>query len=209
MPTMPVMVAAVEKPDPSSDSGALLQAAQKGQDSALAMLLARHLVPLRAFVRLQITPFLRAREAESDILQSVCHEVIRQQSHFEYRGEAEFRSWLYRAVLNKVRDQERHYKAQKRAPARGFAPDDGALAAVYHSVSPSRVAMAAEQLGLVEEAFTRLPERYARALTLHHFVGLDRGELAKEMQMTPEAVSVLLRRAMVRLSRELGGEAGA
>jgi RNA polymerase sigma factor (sigma-70 family) len=187
----------------------LLQAARQGRGPALAMLLERHLGPLRAFVRLQITPFLRARESESDILQSVCHEVIQQQANFEYRGEAAFRSWLYRAVLNKVRDQERRYKAQKRTPAGGLAPDDASLAAAYHSVSPSRVAMAQEQLELVEAAFTRLPERYARALTLHHFVGLGRGELAAELGLSPEAASVLLKRAMVRLSKELGGEGPA
>jgi RNA polymerase sigma factor (sigma-70 family) len=193
--------------DPASDSGVLLAAAREGQGSALSALLDRHMRPLRAFVRVQITPFLRERESESDILQSVCHEVIRAREHFEYRGEAAFRSWLYGAVLNKIRDRERHYRAQKRMPAAGFAHDDEALTQAYHVLTPGRTAAAKEQLQAVESAFSRLPDRYARALALHHFAGLSREELARELDTTVEAASVLLRRAAVRLSKELAGRA--
>lgn len=191
--------------DSGSDSGTLLAAAGRGDDTALAVLLARHLIALRAFVRLQISPFLRARESESDILQSVCHEVIKTGERFEYRGEAAFRSWLFGAVLNKIRDRERYYRAQKRMPRAAFVHDDAALSQAYHLVSPSRVAAAQEQLQVVESAFSRLPERYARALTLHHCAGLSREELARELDTTLEAASVLLRRAAVRLSKELAG----
>jgi RNA polymerase sigma factor (sigma-70 family) len=190
--------------DPASDSGVLLEAARRGEDRALAALLARHLTALRAFVRLQISPFLRARESESDILQSVCLEVIETGERFEYRGEAAFRSWLFGAVLNKIRDRERYYRAQKRMPA-GCVHDDAALTQAYHLLSPGRVAAAQEELQVVESAFSRLPERYARALTLHHHAGLSREELARELDTTLEAASVLLRRAAVRLSKELAG----
>ena len=60
-------------------------------------LIARHLPSLRAFVRLRVNSFLRARESESDVVQSVCCEILQHMQGFEYQGEARFRNWLYGA----------------------------------------------------------------------------------------------------------------
>lgn len=195
-----------DKPDGAvpADSSGLLHAARVGDEAALATLLERHLPVLRGFVRLQIGSFLRARETESDVVQSVCMEVLRRGERLEFRGEAAFRSWLYHAVLLKVRDHERHWRAHKRNPENGAeVRDDRELAEVYHSVSPSRNAIAIEDLQRVEEAFSRLPEHYARALVLQRIVGLDLNAIAAELGRTPAATEVLLRRAQVRLAREL------
>jgi RNA polymerase sigma factor (sigma-70 family) len=184
----------------------MIAAAQIGDEIAIGSLLERHLPMLRGFVRLQIGAFLRARESESDVVQSVCLEVLRRGERLEFRGEAAFRSWLYHAVLLKVRDHERHWRAQKRTPGGGGeVRDDQVLAAVYHSLSPSRQAIAREDLQRVEAAFARLPEHYARALVLQHIVGLEISAIAAELERTVAATEVLLRRAQVRLAREVDG----
>ncbi len=186
------------------DSAMLYAAIHSGDGQAVGQLLERHLPTLRGFVRLQIGSFLRARESESDVVQSVCLEVLRRGERFEFRGEAAFRSWLYHAVLLKVRDHERHWKAAKRTPeSGGEVRADSALSAVYHSLSPSRAAMATEELLRIEAAFERLPTDYARALVLQRFVGLELAAIAGELGRTVDATEVLLRRAQVRLAREL------
>jgi DNA-directed RNA polymerase specialized sigma24 family protein len=110
------------QPGPSADSVQLLDQARSGSRHALQSLLVRHLGPLRAFVRLQINPALRQRESESDLVQQVCIEVLQRGGNFEYRGESQFRGWLFGAVLNVVRDRERHHQAQRRTPARQLPP---------------------------------------------------------------------------------------
>jgi len=132
--------------------------------------------------------------------------VLQRGERFEFRSEAEFRAWLYRAVLNTLRDGDRFHKAQRRAPRRENPVSDlDQLAGVYASLtSPSAGAAAREEVARLEEAFTRLPPHYAEVLALAHVAGLSRGEIAEQLQMTPEAVSKRVRRATVRLCKELG-----
>ena len=195
-----------DRPDEPPDSQRLLADARGGQRAALQSLLLRHLAPLRAFVRLQASPVLRQREGESDLVQDVCLEVLQRGERFEFRSEAEFRGWLYRAVLNTLRDSDRYHKAQRRAPGRENPVSDlDQLASVYASVtSPSAGAAAREEVARIEAAFTRLPPHYAEVLALVHVAGLSRGEIAEQLQMSPEAVSKRLVRAKLRLIKELG-----
>ena len=188
------------------DSQRLLAQYAAGEDQALAALLTRHLGPLRAFVRLQIGAALRARETESDIVQNVCVEALQRAGTFEFQGEAAFRGWLYRAVTNVIRDKERYYRADRRAPAHELpAANAEALLALYSTLtSPSGAAAAREDVARIEDAFTRLPARYSEVLALTHIAGQTRGEIAATMGISADAVSKLQRRATLRLARELG-----
>ena len=49
-------------------------------------------------------PQLRAKESASDLVQSVCREVLGRLDRFQHGGEAGFRHWLYATALRKVRD---------------------------------------------------------------------------------------------------------
>jgi len=194
----------------------LVQDTQQGDPLAVQTLIRRHLPALRAFVRLRVNRFLRARESDSDVVQSVCGELLRQLDQFEYRGETQFRNWLYVAVLNKVRQKEKYYRAEKRDPAREArlqATDAGdqLLMNCYESFyTPSQLAMAREQTALVEAAFDQLPDHYREVITLAKIVGLSQEELAATMGRTVPSARNLLARALVRLSAvleqlELGG----
>ncbi|MCA8975247.1 MAG: hypothetical protein KDC98_11025, partial [Planctomycetes bacterium] len=59
-----------------SDHRDLVDSASHGDPQAVEELLVRHLPRLRAFVRLRSPFALRARESCSDLVQSVCREVI-------------------------------------------------------------------------------------------------------------------------------------
>ena len=59
-------------------------------EAALARLLPR----LRAFVRLNVDAALRAKESCSDLVSSVCREVLENKDRVEYRGDEALRAWL-------------------------------------------------------------------------------------------------------------------
>jgi RNA polymerase sigma-70 factor (ECF subfamily) len=196
----------------SSDSRRLIQDASRGDQSALEGLLLQHLPALQAFVRLRMGEHLKARESCSDLVQSVCREVLQDLPTFEYRDEAGFRQWLYTRALNKIFNRARFYKAEKRDLAKEIRPrtteDESGSAGildVYKSFcSPSQAAVAHECMRQVEDAFARLPEDYREVITLARVVGLSHQQIAEQLNKSEGAVRVLLHRALARLSGLLG-----
>jgi RNA polymerase sigma factor (sigma-70 family) len=187
----------------SSDPSTLVQCATRGDREALEQLLQRYLPELRAFLRLRTGPRLLARETPDDLAQSVCREVLGQLSQFDYRGEQSFKHWLFTAALHKVQDKGRFYAAEKRDAGREWGPvSNPQLLSGYASLlSPSRVAMAREDVARLEAAFDALPDDYREVVTLHRLLGLGHEEIAARMGRSIEASRVLLHRALARLGR--------
>jgi len=175
----------------------------------LDRLLAEHLDSLRAFVRLRAGAAVRARLGQSDIVQSVCREVLQARERFEYQGDAAFRSWLYTAALRKVVELDRKLHAAKRDVAREHALDaeggaDAALLQGYATVTtPSLVAMGREGAAKLEEAFDALSEEQREIITLARVAGLSHAELAQQLGKSEENCRQMLRRALMKLSLEL------
>lgn len=91
------------------DTQSLTELAARGDETAIERLLERHLPRLRAFVRLRAGALLRQKESHSDLVQTVCRRILEDAAKFEYRGEASFLAWLYRAALNKMWERHRYY----------------------------------------------------------------------------------------------------
>lgn len=174
-------------------------------------LLKQHLDGLRAFVRLRTGPLVRSREAESDVVQSACREVLARAGDYQHGGEAGFRHWLYTTALRKIVDKHRRHTAAKRDVRRELAgvdadegAQDAALLAAYRTfASPSQVASAREQLDRVEGAFAQLADDHREVILLSRVVGLSRAEVALSMERSEAAVRNLLHRALMHLSRLL------
>lgn len=180
----------------------LLRSSHAGDGSALELLLARHLDKLHAFVRLQITPDIRAKESSLDLVQSVCREILENPDRFGFRDEAAFKNWLFGAVCNKIRDRQRHYRAQKRAQARE-APLDEGLLQTYAQCSPSAAAMSNELAARLERACTELSPAEREVFGLSRIAGLTNGEIARELDKKEGTIRVTLHRALVKLARLL------
>jgi RNA polymerase sigma-70 factor (ECF subfamily) len=195
------------------DSARLAEQAARGDERAMRTLLEMHLGDLRAFVRLRAGPELRQREASSDLVQSVCREVLEHGDRFRHPNEGAFRRWLFTTALRKIADRADHWHALKRDVAREEAPPsrdasgDDALLACYGTFStPSQDAMAREEIQRVERAFEHLSEEQREVITLAHVVGLSRAEIAEHLQKSEGAVRVLLHRSLARLTELLGPE---
>lgn len=169
----------------------------------LGDLLARHLDTLRCFVRIHVSPPLRQREQDSDIVQSVCAELLAHPARFQYQGEAAFRSWLYRAVLDRVRHKLRFHAADKRASDREEPPGPdgtGPLDSYAEMVTPSRIAMNREMQQALERAIDELPEAQRDVLVRARLLQMEHDAIGAELGISPANSRQLLHRAIAKLA---------
>ncbi len=198
------------------DIPALTAAAGGGDRQALQRLLEHFLPDVRAFVRLRAGPLLRTREESSDLVQSVCRELLEHAERFAFPDQGAFKAWLFATALRKIRDKQDYYLAQKRdvgrelsihaAPAGSEASDPGEswLLARYRAFSsPSGQAEVREEIERVESAFDQLSEEQREVVTLAHVAGLSRDEIAATIGKSEGAVRVILHRALAKLGRLL------
>ena len=154
---------------------------------------------------------MREQESSSDIVQSVCREVLQHMGRFKHPSEAAFKQWLYTTALRKISSRVEFYRAQKRDAGRNEPLPSGSveLAAsrvenFYHSfASPSRQAMLKEEIVRIEAAFEKLTEEQREVITMAHIAGLSRAEIAQQMGKSEGAVRVILHRALARISELL------
>ena len=189
------------------DSSKLALEASRGDRGAVEELLVRHLPGLRTFVHLKTGGTVRARETESDIVQSICREVLQRAPAYRYGGEAGFRHWLYTTALRKILDKSAFHTAERRDLRREDAPAeaDGAGApGEPRFASPSGVAMGREELERLSGVFETLDPDHREVILLSRVVGLSRAEVAAEMGRTEASVRNLLHRALAKLSKGIG-----
>ena len=195
--------------DLNSETARLLQEASNGGALAIDALLTRYLPELHAFVRLRAGSHLLRKEHSEDLVQSVCREVLQDAGTFEYRGERSFKKWLYLTAQHKLIDRARFYGSEKRDARReqAMATDPGYYSGYAAFLSPSRMAIQAEEVKRLENIFDELPQQYAEVITLAKIVGLSHEEIANEIGKTVSASRMLLHRALARLAVTLSERA--
>ncbi|HZL98875.1 MAG TPA: sigma-70 family RNA polymerase sigma factor [Planctomycetota bacterium] len=174
--------------------------------TGLAALLAAHLPELRAFVSQRADRLLLSKESRSDLVQSVCREVVEHASRYEHRGGDGFRQWLRATAERKIIDRYRYYTADKRDAARDVAPAPdagGGSDPCDGGPSPSQHAVAAEQAERLQRALDALPPHYRDVIRLARLEGLPLAEVAVRLGRSEDAVRNLLFRALGALSDEL------
>jgi len=196
----------------SDRSESLVSAATQGDREAVVALLERYLPDLRAYVQRHAGELVRARESSSDLAQSVCREALERlaDGRFEYRGEPAFREWLYRAAVMKLLKRHRHWRSDKRDPARELGtPEERSgessvprgVDAVVMDGTPSREVMRLEELELFRRSFGALSERHQDVIRLHHAEGRSHAEIGAELGISEANSRMLLSRALGRLAR--------
>lgn len=186
-----------------NDDSVLMTAASQGDQVAIESLYVRHMPAFRAYVRLSMGRLLKAKETESDVVQSVFRDVLENLENFEWKGEAAFRHWLYEKGRRKIIDHGRHYRAQKRDAAKEKVKSTTmpSVEECYQALgTPSQMAMGRESIDRLEKAFEELPEDYAEVIVNARILGLNSGEIAERMNRKEGTVRVLLCRALARLS---------
>lgn len=179
------------------------QRAQNGEP-VLDDLVAEHLPRLRAFVRAHMNPALRARENESDVVQTVCRALLADRDKFDFRGEPQFRAWLFTAARNKILHKQRFHLREQRDVRRETNSNATHLLDGYASIcTPSQVVAAEEQIARLEAALDDLGDEHREVITLSRFAELSHDEVGAQMGRSGDAARKLLGRALVKLSEEL------
>ena len=188
----------------ADELAALVNRASAGDSSAVQSLLQAHLPALQAFVRLKAGAMLLQRESCSDLAQSVCRDVLENAGRFRWGGEAEFRKWLFTTAMRKIADRAEHWRAGKREPGREqHVSEEQALLGCRSFYTPSRQAMAREELAQVEAAFARLSPEKQDVILMARLMGLSHGQIAKDLGKTEGAVRTMLSRALAELAEAL------
>jgi len=175
----------------------LVQQASQGSSEAMQSILTRYLPEIRAFIRLRTSAKIRAHESCSDLVQSVCAEVLQDIDAFEYRSEGQFRKWLYLTALRKVLDRDRHYSRKKRDIGREVPLPDEELPGTMST--PSQAAIRGEDQNRLERAFDQLPEDHRVVISLSTHLELGYTAIGEIMERSPDACRVLHNRALARL----------
>ena len=168
-------------------------------------LLEQNLPMLRAYFRLKAGRKLLAQESVSDLVQSVCSDVLSDMHGFEYRGEAEFRGWLVKRAWTKLSQRARYWGRSKRGPERTILPSQGADGDSFewcHAsfLTPSREAAGKEELRRFEEGLQSLPEEMRDAILLRRVVELPYSEIAAVLEKSEGAVRNLVYRGLARIA---------
>lgn len=186
----------------------LVEDASRGDAGAVEALVEHYLPDIQRFVVRRAGGALLAKESSSDLVQSICREVFQQiaDERLEYRGEHEFKQWLYRAALLKLAERARHRRAERRDAARELAPGsaaDSALRAAPEptgSATPSAAAIRSEDAEHLRAAVASLPESYREIVELAYLEGLSHQEIAVRLSISESNSRVLLSRAVARLA---------
>lgn len=157
-----------------------------------------------------------AKESASDLVQSVCRELLADLGDFHYQGEAAFRGWLQQAALRKILDRQRFYRAERRDADRERSVDArgsfsrAELAALSTSLgSPSGAAERQEELERLERALGKVSESDRGLIRLIYVEALSHAEAAARLQTTEVNSRKQLSRALARLSRHLSPADGS
>lgn len=178
-----------------------------GDPGAVHALLERYLGDLHAYVARHAGDALQLREAPEDMVQSVCREVLEgvQRGAFTYRGEAEFRQWLYQAALHKIQMRARYFAAERRGQERetplAALDDSRGELPLGTTRTPSRSAVAREEHERFVAALRQLPAEQQRLIEWAHFEGLGHREIASRLGVSEANSRMMLSRALARLAR--------
>jgi RNA polymerase sigma-70 factor (ECF subfamily) len=195
-------------------SATLIRLAQRGDRRALETLLERHLPAVRGYVRLNCGRLLRTKESSTDLVQSVCREILQHMGRFRHASEEGFRQWLYVTAMRKIRNRYQYYRAGKRDAALEIALEspessgdsgaEGGLLGAYASFcTPSSEAVAREEIERIEKAFDELSDDEREVILLARVVCLTRAAIAKRLDLSEGAVRTRLSRALARLAERL------
>ena len=147
---------------------------------------------LRA-LRLHLRRCTRDEVLTADLLQETLLRAWDRRRLFDPRRSLE--AWVYRIGLNTLASYQRRLRVELAYLERAPRPHRGP--------SPEEEAQRSEDLSRIEAALPRIPARQRQALRLHCERGLSRGEIARALETTPNAVSLLLFKARRSLRQRL------
>jgi RNA polymerase sigma-70 factor (ECF subfamily) len=187
----------------------LVALAREGDESALNHLCGLYGERIRRMVRLRMGPELRAQLESMDLVQDALWTAVQELDDFTYQDEGDFLRWLSRIVENTIRDHIDRIHAGKRDVRRQVSLDSantrsdvGRIPArcPASTTTPSVLVARCEELDRLERAMDQLKDEYRQVIVLAKIEGLSYRQIGQRLGKSPDAVGMLLCRAMVALT---------
>jgi RNA polymerase sigma-70 factor (ECF subfamily) len=197
----------------------LLEAARRGDEAALAVLVERHRDRLERMVRLRMDRRLQGRVDPADVVQDAYLALRGKFCQYSAEPRLPLFLWLRLEVGQKLVDLHRfHLGAQMRDAGQEVSLHQGALPQVTSLslaehllgklTSASRAAMRVELKLRVQEALNSMDPHDREVLILRHFEELSNAEAAQVLGIKPSAAVNRYVRALKRLKDVFQGMPG-
>jgi RNA polymerase sigma-70 factor, ECF subfamily len=149
----------------------LVRKATSGDNRALDVLVERHAPRVNRLASQLLGDLEEARDAAQESLVKLCTRLR------QFRGEAQFATWLHRLVVNTCRDRMAFQRVRRTEPldVNECAPDE--------ETDPSRLAALADLRRDVAEALSRLSPKQRSVVVLRDSFGLPYAEVARIAKM--------------------------
>ena len=196
------------QPDADVDSSMeLWERARKGDSGALNRLFARCLPRLHRWAHGRVPTWARDGADTADFVQETVLHTLRRLDAFEPQREGALLAYLRRALLNRIRDQFRLFS---RRPDVGSLADGLAEQVAGDDESPLDVAISRADQQRYRAALVRLRPIDRRAIVASIELGYSYEQLALVLNKpSAPAARLAVRRALIRLGREMHGGSAA
>lgn len=186
----------------------LVTLAKDGDQSAMNKLFAVYNARVLRIVRMRMGRELRSKQESMDIVQDAFISALRSLDNFTYQNEGDFLRWLSKIVENRIRDNIGKLHANKRdvrkeIPLNNTSATQDTFAGTFEPIdntTPSLILSNGEGLNKLEKAIGELKPEYREVIILTKIEGLSHKEVGEKLDKSPDAVRMLLARAMSALS---------
>jgi RNA polymerase sigma-70 factor (ECF subfamily) len=186
---------------PPSSLDDVLASARLGMPVDLGWILEQFRPYLLVIANSEFPQSLASKLAPSDIVQLTIAKGFGHFCDFRGRTPGELAHWLRRILLNHLKSAKREFGTEKRDFAREQLADSKLID--HRQLSPSGVAMSAEESELLSGALQRLSDDYRAAIALRYSENLSFAEMGLRLNRSEEAARKLWARAVRQLQREL------
>jgi RNA polymerase sigma-70 factor (ECF subfamily) len=200
----------------------LIARARAGEVEALGELCNLYRTYMRMVVRTGLGPKLRERVELSDVVQDALVEVVKQFPQFTGQNEAALVGWLRRLVGQKLADLGRYHSRAKRSGGGPDVPLDAAWdlpggggegsqggklldVLALSQTSPSEAASKREQVVLLANALSALPESEAEILWLYYAENLSFESIGDRIGVSRKSIKGIWVRGLRALKRTMDG----
>ncbi len=187
----------------------LVALAKDGDQSALNKLCEVYNERVLRIVRMRMGPELRSKQESMDLVQDAFISALRSLENFTYQNEGDFLRWVSKIVENRIRDNLEKLHTNKRdirkeIPLNNTSATQDTFVGTSEPIdtaTPSLILSKREGLNKLEKAISELKPEYREVIILTKLEGLSHKEVGEKLGKSPDAVRMLLARAMSVLSR--------
>jgi len=175
----------------------LIQRIREGDNAARDVLLRRFMPLLKRWGRGRLPRHMRDVQDTDDLVQVTLMKALNHIGDLHSTRRGAFLQYLCQTLLNQVRDEIRRRNRHPRRVA--IDPD----LSDSDDLTPIEQIVGAEEMRAYEQALSTLPKRQQALLLMRVEFGMSYPEIAIETGSTPDAVRVMIARAILQVSRRL------